>query len=687
MDKELLQKICTLLRYDILTSTTAAQSGHPTSSLSAVELMATLFFGGFLSQDIHDFKRIENDRVIFSKGHASPLLYALYHAAGVLKYDELLTLRKFGSRLQGHSTPDLPFVDVATGSLGQGLSIGVGMALGIRLHTPIPSREGNQRGVLHKMPHVFVLLGDSELAEGQNWEAAQIASYYKLNNLMAIIDVNRLGQRGETMLEWDLKTYEKRFQAFGWNTVVVKDGHDIKQVYDAFRTVETRHASSLQKLQKPTVIIAKTIKGKGVSFLEDKPGWHGKPVPKEQLEEALHELGSIDLSLKGKIKSPQFRLPSSPITQSSTLQSHPYPPASLYSTREAFGDALLDIGCENNQVVALDAEVGNSTYTEKFAKKFPERFFQCYIEEQHMASSALGLAKIGFTPYISSFAAFLTRAFDQIRMAQYSLSTTMNIVGSHCGVSIGEDGASQMGLEDIAMMRAIRESTVLYPSDAVSIYKLTKAMATHPGINYLRTTREKTPILYDKKEEFPIGGLKIHYPKFKLQNSKLKSNSNSQNSKTISAVIIAAGITVHVALKAQKILAKKGILVTVVDLYSIKPIDAETLQKLVKKTPHVIVAEDHYECGGIGEAVLSALHSKMDDRKLRIDIEDRRLKVEKNPSSSFQPQNSTFHSLSSTFHFTHLCVRKLPCSGTPQELLHFEHLDEESMVKAVMKAE
>ncbi|MBI4973033.1 transketolase [Candidatus Roizmanbacteria bacterium] len=626
-----LSQLSQILRHDILTSTTAAKSGHPTSSLSAVELMATLFFGGFLRQDINDFKRIENDRVIFSKGHASPLLYALYHVAGVLKYDELLTLRKFGSRLQGHSTPDLPFVDVATGSLGQGLSIGVGMALGIKTKFQISNFK-------FQIPKVFVLLGDSELAEGQNWEAAQIASYNKLDNIIAIVDVNRLGQRGETMLEWDLKTYEKRFQAFGWNTIVVKDGHNIKQISNAFHTVETCHGMSLQK---PTVIISKTVKGKGVPFLEDKPGWHGKPVPKEQLEEALRELGSVDLSLKGKISSPKFKLPVSSITQPS-LPLRPYPRTSLYSTREVFGDALVDVGCENNQMVALDAEVGNSTYTEKFGKKFPERFFQCYIEEQHMASSALGFAKVGYIPYISSFAAFLTRAFDQIRMAQYSLSTTMNIVGSHCGVSIGEDGASQMGLEDIAMMRAVRESTVLYPSDAVSVYKLTKAMATHPGMNYLRTTREKTPVIYDENEEFPIGGCKVHG-----MDSRLRGNDKQK----CKAIIIGAGITVHVALKAQQILAKKGVFVTVVDLYSVKPIDAETLQKLVKNTPHVIVAEDHYEFGGVGEAVLSAF-------------------------SKFQISN---------FKFTHLCVRKLPRSGTPHELLHFEHLDEESMVKAVME--
>ncbi len=611
MDKiEELKKICRLIRYDILTSTTKAGSGHPTSCLSAVELMTILFFGGFLK---------EFDRLIFSKGHAAPLLYALYHVAGLISYDELLTLRTFNSRLEGHPTPRFPYIDVATGSLGQGLSVGLGMALGMRL------KNINSK--------VFVLLGDSEMTEGQIWEAMQIASYYKLNNLIAILDVNRLGQRGETMLGWDINTYAQRTKSFGWNPILIEDGNNIQKVFNTFSDIKT--------INNSTIIIAKTIKGKGVSFLENQDGWHGKPVPKDKLDQALKELGPVDLNVRGKINLSNNKLQitnsnsnpnSNNKVQNVNLKSKIYDIRSDYSTREAYGDALCELGISDENIVVLDAETSNSTYAYKFAKKFPNHFFEMFIAEQNMISAALGLSKQGFISFVSTFAAFLTRGFDQIRMSQYS-NPNLKVCGSHCGVSIGADGPSQMGLEDIAMFRAISNSVVFYPSDAVSTFKLTQIMAQNKGLFYLRASRGKTPIIYKPDEEFKIGGSKI-----------LRQSEKSK------VLVIAAGITIHEALKAYNKLIKERIEITILDLYSVKPIDLTTVSRLTKNIGNIIVVEDHYPASGIGEAVLSSLGQ---------------LKIR------------------SIKNFIHLCVKKLPRSGTTEELLAYEEIDASAIIKAV----
>lgn len=613
-DFDKLKKLCQLIRYNILTSTTEAKSGHPTTSLSAVELMTVLYFGGFLHADLNNPKSPTNDRVVFSKGHASPLIYSLYHAAGVIAHSELMNLRKISSDLEGHPTFRFKYADVATGSLGQGLSAGVGMALGLKLKNL-------------KVPKIWVLLGDSEIAEGQVWEAIEIASHYKLDNLIAIADINRLGQSTETMLGWDLKTYAKRFEAFGWNTIIVDDGHDLKNIYKSL-------TKSLLSKSKPTIILAKTMKGKGVSFLENKEGWHGKPLPKDLLESALKELGKVDLDVRGKIELPKIQIAKSKIQTNCKIQNPKYEMGTNIATRLAYGDALLTLGDVDEKIVALDGEMSNSTYSEKFAKKFPKRYFEMFIAEQNMMTVALGLSKLGFVPFASTFAAFLTRGFDQLRMAQYS-APNLKIVGSHCGVSIGPDGPSQMGLEDISMFRSILNSTILYPSDAVSAFKLTEEMAKLDGLFYLRTNRKETPVIYDEKEEFKIGGSKVHSDK------KLKNK----------ALIIAAGVTLHEALKAQKELAKKGLGVAVLDCYSVKPLDTKTIVKLASELKNIIVVEDHYPAGGIGEAVADIIV------KNKIKIEN----------------------------FSHLSVRKLPRSGSPEELLRFEEIDSEAIIEAVKK--
>jgi len=639
MDKiKKLQEICKLVRYCILTSTTAAGSGHPSSSLSAVELMTGLFFGEITQ---------ESDRVIFSKGHAAPLLYSLYHAAGLISFDELLTLRTFNSNLEGHPTPRFPYVEVATGSLGQGLSIGLGIALGMKLKyktTLWPTGDkkegltaaGTQKALADKncekiLPHIWVLIGDSEMAEGQVWEAIELAGYYKLDNLVAIVDVNRLGQRGETMLGWNIKAYKNRVESFGWNAIVVDDGHDLKKILNAYQSLATNN--------QPLMIIAKTIKGKGVSFLENQEGWHGKPLNKKQLNQALTELGEVNFDLKEKTVFSDHVIQDlkntiSQITYQnlkSTLLNFKAP----YSTREAYGDALSELGNNNKKIVVFDAETSNSTYSSKFAEKYPERFFEMFIAEQNMISTALGISKQGFIPFVSTFAAFLTRGFDQIRMSQYS-NPNLKICGSHAGCSIGTDGASQMGLEDISMFRSILDSVVFYPSDAVSCFKLTEIASRNPGLFYLRTTREKLSLIYHKDEEFKIGGSKI-----------LKSSKNPK------ALVIAAGITVHEALKAYEKLVKEGIGITVIDLYSVKPIDLQTIKSLItdRQSPitNVVVVEDHYPSGGLGEAISSTI---------------------------------TDHQLQIT-NFTHLCVKKIPRSGTMEELLAYEEIDADAIYKAV----
>ncbi|CAN5226891.1 transketolase [soil metagenome] len=614
-----LQELTRLIRYDIVTMTTQAGSGHPSSSLSAVELMTTLFFDGYLHYDFENPHYIFNDRLIFSKGHASPLFYAMYHAAGQLKYDELLTLRQFDSVLEGHPTPRFKFVDVSTGSLGQGLSVGVGMALGIKLQMKRTKEK------LEREPHVWVLLGDSEVAEGQVWEAMQLASHYKLNNLIGFLDVNRLGQRGATMLEWDLETYEKRISAFGWNTILVENGNDLEEVREAFKKI--------QKDERPTMFIAKTKKGAGISSIADKDGWHGKPLTKEMLIDAIKEIGDVDTDTVGQVNEPKKLVIANEVKQSQINEEiaasliAPRNDNKIMATREAYGEALKMIATDT-QIVALDAETSNSTFAEKMKEADPERFFEMYIAEQNMISVAVGMSKVGFIPYATSFAAFLSRAYDQIRMAQYS-DANIKIVGSHAGVSIGVDGSSQMALEDIAMMRGLLHSVILYPSDAVSTLRLVDEMRRHEGISYLRLTREKTPILYSHSEEFPIGGSKI-----------LKSSSEDK------AVIVTAGITIHEALKAYEHLKQDGLSIAIIDAYSIKPLDAKTIQQYARRTGHVIVVEDHYPDGGLGDTV----HRALDGLQVK---------------------------------FTHLAVNKIPRSGSPEELLHYEEIDTTAIVKAV----
>lgn len=637
MDKNQLKKISQLLRYLILTSTSRAGSGHPTSCLSSVELMTVLFFGGFLKQDLNDFKSIFNDRIIFSKGHAAPLLYALYAVADGIKIDELTTLRQFGSPLEGHPTPRFRFTDVATGSLGHGLSIGLGMAMGLKLK-------------VEKPPKVFVLLGDSEMAEGQVWEAMETAAYYQTDNLIAIVDVNRLGQQGETKEGWDIFNYQKKAEAFGWRALVIDDGHKLEEIFQVYKKLD-------EKTNKPTLIIAKTIKGKGVSFLENKNGWHGKALNQEQLKSALQELGEIDLNIRGKIALPEknqikkegnkkdpkiisllqklenlhSKNPSQAFHLEETV-SHSMV-NSFIATRQAYGEALVELGEENLNIVVLDAEVANSTFENQFQKKFPERFFQMFIAEENMADVALGLSKIGLIPFFSTFAAFLTQTFDQLRMAQYS-NPNLKIVGTHAGVSIGQDGPSQMGLEDLAMFRSFLNSIVFYPADAISTKKLVKIMAQDNGLFYLRATRGKTPLIYKEDEEFKIGGFKMH-----------PSNNQSSRKKFL---IITAGITLVEALKAQKELEEEGFDILVIDLYSVKPIDKIGLNEIITKYQNILVVEDHFPAGGIGEAVLSSI--------------DNFTLVKK---------------------FLHLAVEKIPGSGKPEELLHYEEIDKEAIVKKI----
>ncbi|MCR4326389.1 MAG: transketolase [Candidatus Roizmanbacteria bacterium] len=555
--------IAVLLRRAILESTTSAGSGHPTSSLSAVELMAVLFFGGFYQCDIRNPDREENDRMVFSKGHAAPLLYALYHLAGVISHNELLTLRDFSSNLEGHPSMRFPFIEAATGSLGQGLSVGLGIAL------------------TQKKAKTYVLLGDSELAEGQVWEAAMWAGYRRVDTIVAIIDVNRLGQRGETMVGWRLQEYETRFAAFGWHTIVVADGHDVDTVRKAYREAATiKH--------KPTVIIAKTVKGKGVSVFENQEGWHGKPLSKKELFMALRELPipagareTYDISMPPEQAQTH-------VVHSSLVTPHsPYALNKELAPRYAFGEALVALGKEAHDVVVFDAEVSNSTYTTMFGHEYSTRFYEMFIAEQNMISVASGMATRGKVPVVATFAAFLTRAFDQLRMANYS-NTSLIVAGTHVGVSIGEDGPSQMGLEDIAMMRSLPGSTVVYPADATASYKLLFELYGQQGIRYMRLGRSKVPVLYDFDIEFPLGGF----------------HTWGDTEKTNDVLIIAAGITLHEALKAQKeLLDVHHVRALVIDLYSIEPMDEVGLIAYARSVKYVLTVEDHYPAGGIGEAV------------------------------------------------------------------------------------
>jgi transketolase len=600
-----LEGIARLIRYYSLVMSTEAGSGHPSSSLSAADLMTGLLFGGTFRYDLDNPRHPNNDRLIFSKGHASPLFYSIWAAAGKVTEQELLTFRKFNSPLEGHPTPAFKYTEAATGSLGQGLSIGVGMALNAKYLDKLPYRT-------------YVLLGDSEMAEGSQWEAMELAAYYKLDNLIGIMDVNRLGQRGETMYGHDMNVYKERVSAFGWEPIVI-DGHHLPQILTAYK-------QAMDAKYKPVMIIAKTLKGKGVSFIEDKNGWHGKPLKKDELAKALVELGPIDKSLQGRITSPENLSPAArPVKLSQSLALDPAKPV---STRHAYGAALERIAPKFPDIVVLDAEVSNSTYSDIFKAKYPERFFEMFIAEQNMVGSALGLAIRGRVPFVSTFSAFLTRAFDQIRMSQYSHGN-VKFCGSHAGVSIGEDGSSQMGLEDLAMFRTLLDSVVLYPSDAVSTEKLVEAMAEHTGIAYLRTTRQDTPILYRNDEVFRIGGCKV-----------LKAGKYDV------AVVVAAGITVHEALAAYEELKSEDIMIGVIDLYSVKPLDADALSEAAARSGAVITVEDHVAEGGIGEAVTSAL------AELRTPVYC-------------------------------LAVRKMPKSGKSVELLAYEEISKKALVNKV----
>jgi transketolase len=593
------------LRVDSIRCSTAAGSGHPTSSLSAADLGAVLLAGHLR----YDFGHPDpaNDHLIFSKGHASPLVYAMFKAAGAINDDELMTFRRFGSRLEGHPTPILPWVDVATGSLGQGLPIGVGLALA-------------GKRVLEAPYHVWVIVGDSETAEGSIWEAFDHAGHEGLANLTAIVDVNRLGQRGPTELEWDMGAYAARVRAFGVDPIVI-DGHDLAEIDDAY----TRARSAT----RPTAVLARTVKGKGVSFLENKEGWHGKALDPEQARQALAELGEARSRTFSVSKPERWERPSMQRTGSLSLKTYTEPIA----TRKAYGEALAALGAARQDVVVLDAEVSNSTHAEDFKKTAPERFFEMYIAEQQMVSAAVGMQVVDLVPFASTFAAFFTRAYDFIRMAAISRAR-IRLVGSHAGVSIGEDGPSQMGLEDLAMMRAVHGSTVLYSSDGNQTAKLVAQMADRDGITYLRTTREKTPIIYDTGESFPIGG------------SKVVRGGSSKDRVTI----VAAGITLHEALKAVDVLAHEDIAVRVIDLYTVKPVDAETLAEAARATGgRIVVVEDHWVEGGIADAVLAALA----DRGVR------------------------------DLHFRHLAVRKMPGSGKPAEMLDDAGISSVHIVRAV----
>lgn len=567
------------LRVDSVRSSSAAASGHPTSSMSAADVAAVL-----MSKYLHyDFDRPEdprNDHLIFSKGHASPLLYAMFKAAGAVSDEEMLTFRKFGSRMEGHPTPVLPWVDVATGSLGQGLPIGVGVAYAGKYLDRLPYR-------------VWVLCGDSEMAEGSMWEAFEAAAFHGLDNLTAIIDVNRLGQTGETMHGWDLGAYRRRAEAFGWHAIEV-DGHDVA-------AVDVALAEAISITGRPAVIIARTEKGHGVAAVANQNGRHGKPL--DDLDAAVAELGGLrDIRVEVPLPSGDDR---PPVHESSELVLPTYQPGSVEATRRAFADALVALGRARGDVIALDGEVGNSTYTELFADALPARFIQQYIAEQQMIATGIGLQVRGWKPFAATFAAFLSRAYDFIRMAAVSRAD-IAIAGSHAGVSIGEDGPSQMALEDLASFRAVYGSTVLYPADANATAALVAEMAAATGIVYMRTTREKTPVIYAPGEAFTIGGSRV-----------VRQTDDD------AVTIVAAGITLHEALKAADALAADGINARVIDLYSVKPIDADTLRTAARETGAIVTVEDHWPEGGLGDAVLEALAAEQPHpvvRKLAVRI-------------------------------------------------------------------
>ncbi|GLW67403.1 transketolase [Actinomadura rubrobrunea] len=562
MDLERVRELGQQLRVDAVRAADAAGSGHPTSSMSAADLMAVLL-ARHLRYDFDAPSNPCNDQFIFSKGHASPLLYAMFAAADAVPDEELLRFRRLGGRLEGHPTPRLPWVRLATGSLGQGLPYGVGAALAAKRLDHVPSR-------------VWVLCGDSEMAEGSVWEAAEHASHEKLDNLTAVIDVNRLGQRGPTRHEWDTGAYARRLRAFGWHTVEI-DGHDVA-------AIDAAYVEAARTTGRPTAVIARTLKGKGVSAVEDREGLHGKPLP--DAEDAIVELGGRR-HIRVEPRHPECVRSARPLDHA-PVELPRFDVGDEVATRDAYGQALSALGTARGDVVALDGEVSDSTRSEFFAKAHPERFFECYIAEQQMVAAAVGMQTRGWVPFASTFAAFLTRAYDFVRMAAVSRAN-INLVGSHAGVAIGQDGPSQMGLEDLAAFRAVHRSTVLYPCDANQTARLVAAMADAAGIRYLRTTRGATPVIYPPDEEFPIGGSKV-----------LRSSADDR------VAIVAAGVTVHEALAAADRLAADGIAARVIDLYSVKPVDAVTLRAAAERTGRLITVEDHWPEGGIGDAVAAA---------------------------------------------------------------------------------
>ncbi len=569
----------------------------------------------YLRYDFDHPKTPMNDHLIFSKGHASPLLYSMYKAAGAISDQELMTLRQFGSRLEGHPTPILPWVDVATGSLGQGLPIGVGVGLAGKY--------------LDKLPyHVWVLLGDSEMAEGSIWEAFDKAGFYHLDNIIGILDMNRLGQRGPTELEWNGDAYAARARAFGWHAIEI-DGHNYAQIDEAYAEAQSQR-------NVPTLIIAKTLKGKGVRSIEGLNGWHGKALSAEDAKSAIEELGG-ERTIVVQVHKPDGHQPAK-IEVEGVLRLPSYEAGSTVATRKAYGDALQSLGAARADVVGLDGEVSNSTYAEEFAHAYPNRYFEQYIAEQQMVAAAVGLQVRGYNPFASTFAAFLSRAYDFIRMAAIS-QANIKLCGSHAGVSIGEDGPSQMALEDLAMMRAVHGSTVLYPCDGNQTAQLMAEMADQTGIVFLRTTREKTPVIYRPDDKFPIGGSKV-----------IRTSDHDQ------VAIIGAGITLHEAVKAYDQLKSEGITVRVIDAYSVKPIDTKTLQQAARDTGgKLVVVEDHWFEGGLGDAVLDAFAGNEDT-----------------PTSELP-------------RVLKLAVRKMPGSGKPDQLMDAAGITASHIVAAVRR--
>ncbi len=607
----MLQNKATTLRIESVRATSEAGSGHPSSCCSAADIVATLFFS-VMRYDIKNPRHPNRDRFVLSKGHAAPVLYAAWAEAGLFPKNRLTTLRQLTSELEGHPMPRVSFVDVATGSLGQGLSAGVGMALNAKFVDKTDYRT-------------YVLMGDGESVEGSVWEAVEIARHQQLDNLCAIVDINRLGQSDPTMLQHDMDAYRSRWAGFGWHAIVV-DGHDIGALVKAFEDAGATKG-------RPTVLLAKTFKGKGISFVQDKADWHGKALKKgEESDKAIAELTQ---QLKSNGGEPSIKVPSSssaPPPSKKALAAPPYKVGDSAATREAFGVALQALGEANPAVVALDADVKNSTYTDKFAKQFPSRFFENFIAEQNMVGAAVGLSTCDKIPFAATFACFLTRAYDFIRMAAIS-QVNVKLVGTHVGVSIGEDGASQMGLEDLALMAVQPGVVVLYPSDAMCMYRLVEQAATHKGMVYLRAGRPKTAVLYGPDETFRIGGSKI-----------LRQSANDQ------LTIVAAGVTLFEALKAHDQLKAAGIATRVVDLYSIVPIDRATLADCARVTKgRFLTVEDHYPHGGLGDAVLNALAME----GVRV---------------------------------TKLAVREIPRSGKPEELVDHFGIGARSIVDAAKQA-